>query len=122
LKEEIDTSVILITHDLAVVAEVCDRVVVMYAGNVIEVARVEELFQDPLHPYTHGLLSSIPKPDAGAQELKSIRGAVPDLIYPPSGCRVHPRCPMAFDRCSKEKPKLVEAKPGHLVSCFLHGG
>jgi len=122
LKEKIDTSVILITHDLAVVAEVCDRVAVMYAGNIIEVAGIEELFQNPLHPYTHGLLSSIPRPDTTSQELKTIRGSVPDLIYPPPGCRFHPRCSAALDRCSKEKPKLVEVKPGHFVSCFPHGG
>jgi peptide/nickel transport system ATP-binding protein len=122
LKEKIDTSVILITHDLAVVAEVCDRVAVMYAGNIIEVAEVEELFRNPLHPYTQGLLASIPNPDASVQELKSIKGSVPDLIYPPSGCRFHPRCPVVFDACSKEKPTLLEVTPGHFVSCFLHKG
>jgi peptide/nickel transport system ATP-binding protein len=122
LKEKIDTSVILITHDLAVVAEVCDRVAVMYAGNIIEVAGVEDLFREPMHPYTQGLLASIPNPDHSLRELKSIKGSVPDLIYPPPGCRFHPRCPAAFERCPKEKPKLVEAKPGHFVSCFLYGG
>jgi len=122
LKEKIDTSVILITHDLAVVAEVCDRVAVMYAGNIIEVAEVEELFRNPLHPYTKGLLGSIPNPDAAGQELKSIKGSVPDLIYPPNGCRFHPRCPEKFDNCSKQKPRLLEVNPGHFVSCFIFGG
>jgi peptide/nickel transport system ATP-binding protein len=122
LKEKIDTSVLLITHDLAVVAEVCDRVAVMYAGNIIEVAEVEELFRNPLHPYTRGLLESIPNPNATEQELKSIKGSVPDLIYPPPGCRFNPRCPLKFDRCSKQKPELLEVRPGHLVSCFNYGG
>jgi len=122
LKEKIDTSVILITHDLAVVAEVCDRVAVMYAGNIIEVAEVYELFRNPLHPYTRALLESIPSPSAAGQELKSIKGSVPDLIYPPPGCRFHPRCPAKLDQCSRQKPELVEVKPGHLVSCFNYGG
>jgi peptide/nickel transport system ATP-binding protein len=120
LKEKISGSVILITHDLGVVAEVCDRVAVMYAGNIVEVAEVEELFARPLHPYTQGLLASVPRPDVVSQELTSIKGSVPDLISPPSGCRFHPRCPYAFDRCPKEKPMLTEVSPGHLVSCFLH--
>lgn len=122
LKEEIDTSVILITHDLAVVAEVCDRVAVMYAGNIVEVASVNELFKNPLHPYTQGLLASVPRPDTTETELNSIKGSVPNLIYPPSGCRFHPRCPKAFDRCSLEKPPLIESSPGHFVECFLYGG
>ena len=122
LKEKIDTSVILITHDLAVVAEVCDRVAVMYAGNIVEVADVDELFRNPLHPYTRALLESIPSPSAAGQELKSIKGSVPDLIYPPNGCRFHPRCPEKFDNCSKQKPRLLEVNPGHFVSCFIFGG
>jgi peptide/nickel transport system ATP-binding protein len=119
LKEQISGSVILITHDLGVVAEVCDRVAVMYAGNIVEVAEVGELFSHPLHPYTQGLLASVPRPDVVSQELTSISGSVPDLINPPTGCRFHPRCPYAFERCPKEKPMLMEVSPGHLVSCFL---
>jgi oligopeptide/dipeptide ABC transporter ATP-binding protein len=122
LKREIDASVLLITHDLAIVAEVCDRVAVMYAGNVVEVADVEELFRNPLHPYTLGLLASVPRIDASSiMEEASIKGSVPDLISPPSGCRFHPRCPRAFGRCPQEKPTLIEASPGHWVSCFLYG-
>jgi peptide/nickel transport system ATP-binding protein len=122
LKREIDTSVLIITHDLGVIAEVCDRVAVMYAGNVVEVAEVGELFSNPLHPYTIGLLASVPRVDVAQMSAEaSIKGSVPDLIYPPSGCRFHPRCPMAFEKCPQRKPKLVEVKPGHLVSCFLHG-
>jgi len=122
LREQIDTSVILITHDLAVVAEVCDRVAVMYAGNIVEVAEVSEIFRNPLHPYTKGLLASIPRPDMREQEMKSIRGSVPNLIFPPSGCRFHPRCDFAFERCPLEKPKLLEVSKDHFVACFLYGG
>ena len=122
LKTQIDTSILLITHDLAVVAEICDRVAVMYAGNIVEVADVDELFKNPLHPYTQGLLKAIPRPDAVRGELNSIEGSVPNLIFPPSGCRFHPRCPSAFARCPTAKPPLVEARPGHFVECFLFGG
>ena len=123
LKKEIDASIVLITHDLAVIAELCDRVAVMYAGNVVEVAEVGELFRNPLHPYTVGLLASIPRidvPSAGTEA--TIRGSVPDLLTPPTGCRFHPRCPKAFDKCPLVKPRLVEAAPGHFVSCLLFGG
>jgi oligopeptide/dipeptide ABC transporter ATP-binding protein len=121
LKTEIDTSVLLITHDLAVVAEVCDRVAVMYAGNIVEVADVQELFSNPLHPYTQGLLASIPRIDSTLNDQASIRGSVPNLIFPPSGCRFHPRCPKAFEKCPTKKPNLVEVSSGHTVSCFLYG-
>ncbi len=121
LRNEIDASVVLITHDLAVVAEVCDRVAVMYAGDVVEVADVEELFRNPLHPYTRGLLASVPRVDSTIDQQSSIGGSVPNLIYPPSGCRFHPRCPKAFERCPQARPELVEVSPRHLVSCFLYG-
>ncbi len=121
LREKIDASVILITHDMAVIAEVCDRVAVMYAGNIVEVADLAELFSNPLHPYTQGLLNAIPRPDSRS-ELTSIAGSVPDLIFPPSGCRFHPRCPKAFGRCPLVKPPLVEVTKGHLVACLLYGG
>jgi len=119
LKTEIDSSIILITHDLGVVAKVCDRVAVMYAGNIVELAGVKELFRNPLHPYTMGLLAAIPRADAEKVGLRSIPGSVPDLVNPPSGCRYHPRCPQAFARCSEVKPMLTEARPGHWVACFL---
>jgi peptide/nickel transport system ATP-binding protein len=122
LKTQIDASILLITHDLAVVAEICDRVAVMYAGNIVEVAEVNELFKNPLHPYTQGLLAAIPRPDAVKGELSTIKGSVPNLIYPPSGCRFHPRCPAAFEKCPISKPPLVEARSGHFVECFLYGG
>lgn len=122
LRNQIDSSIILVTHDLSVVAAVCDRVAVMYAGNVVEMAEVGELFRNPLHPYTRGLLACIPRPDSVMKEMKSIKGSVPDLIYPPSGCRFHPRCSEAFGRCPREKPRLLEVAPGHLVGCLLYEG
>ncbi|MGP8124257.1 MAG: ABC transporter ATP-binding protein [Nitrososphaerales archaeon] len=122
LRDKIEGAIILITHDLAIVSEVCDRVAVMYAGNIVEEATVEELFESPLHPYTRGLMGALPRPDVKAIKLESISGSVPDLIYPPSGCRFHPRCPKAFDRCPNVKPPLIEARPGHKVACLLYGG
>ncbi len=122
LRDKIDSSIILITHDLGVVAETCDRVAVMYAGNIVEVADVFEMFKNPLHPYTVGLFAAVPKPDVTTDELESIKGSVPNLITPPSGCRFHPRCPKAFDKCPAVKPPMIEASPGHYVACLLYGG
>ena len=122
LRDKIDAAIILITHDLAIVSEVCDRVAVMYAGNIVELATVDELFANPLHPYTIGLMGALPRPDIKAIKLESISGSVPDLIYPPPGCRFHPRCPKAFERCQSVKPPLIEVRPGHKVACLLYGG
>jgi len=122
LRDKIDASIVLITHDLGIVSEVCDRVAVMYAGNVVEVAELHELFKNPLHPYTQGLMAAVPRPDRSTVKLESIKGSVPDLIYPPSGCRFHPRCPKAFAECPRRKPPDVEASKGHLVECLLYGG
>jgi peptide/nickel transport system ATP-binding protein len=95
----------------------------MYAGNVVEVAEVGDLFGNSLHPYTVGLLASVPRVDVpSAPEEASIKGSVPDLINPPAGCRFHPRCPRAFDKCPQVKPPLLEITPGHLVSCLLYEG
>lgn len=122
LRDKIDAAIVLITHDLAVVSEVCDRVAVMYAGSIVEVAEVTEFFSNPTHPYSKGLRGAILRPDASAKSLESIKGSVPDLINPPSGCRFHPRCPYAFERCPVSKPPMVEVAPGHRVACFLYGG
>jgi peptide/nickel transport system ATP-binding protein len=121
LKKTTISSVLFITHDLGLVAEVCDRVTVMYAGDVDETASVRELFANPLHPYARGLLSSVPKVQQ-SQELTMIPGAVPNLIKPPSGCRFHPRCPSRMEICPREKPPLVEHSPGHWVACHLYTG
>jgi peptide/nickel transport system ATP-binding protein len=122
LGDKIDASIILITHDLGIVAETCDRAAVMYAGNIIELADVYELFKNPCHPYTKGLLAAVPKPDVSTKDLEPIKGSVPNLITPPSGCRFHPRCNFAFDKCSQVKPAMVETNPGHFVACLLFGG
>jgi peptide/nickel transport system ATP-binding protein len=122
LRDKIDASIVLITHDLGVVSEVCDRVAVMYAGNVVEVAELRELFKNPLHPYTQGLMAAVPRPDRSTVKLQSIRGSVPDLIYPPAGCRFHPRCPKAFASCSQRKPPPIEVTKEHQVECLLYGG
>jgi peptide/nickel transport system ATP-binding protein len=121
LKRTTISSVLFITHDLGLVAEVCDRVTVMYAGDVAETATVRELFRRPLHPYTQGLLASVPKAEQ-REELLMIPGAVPNLIRPPGGCRFHPRCPKRMDICASEKPPTVEHSPDHWVACHLYTG
>lgn len=119
LKETFKSSILYITHDLGVVAELCERVAVMYAGNVVETAEVTELFKKPLHPYTIALLASIPRPGS---PFVSIPGIVPSLVNPPTGCRFHDRCTYAMDICTTTKPRFVEVSKGHFAACFLHGG
>jgi peptide/nickel transport system ATP-binding protein len=117
LKEEVISSILLITHDLGIVAETCDRVGVMYAGNLCEVADVEKLFENPLHPYTSALLDAVPKFEMKG-ELQSIEGNVPNLVTPPPGCRFHPRCSHAMDVCRKTSPEMKTVKKDHLVACY----
>ena len=119
LRRDFDSSILIITHDLGVVASICDKVSVMYAGSVVETADIKEIFANPLHPYTQGLLKAVPKV-MGEKQLDSIPGSVPDLIYPPTGCRFHPRCQYAWDLCSKEKPPHIETAPNHWVECHLY--
>jgi len=122
LKERLGMAVLLITHAMGVVAEVAQRVVVMYAGQVIEEGSVEEVFQRPWHPYTQGLIRSIPRIDADAARgtrLVSIPGTVPSLIEPPPGCRFAPRCAHARAECTQATPALREVGPGHRVACIL---
>jgi len=118
LKSELDASIIIITHDLGVVAETCTQVAVMYAGVVVEYTNTDELFSDPIHPYTSGLLEAIPKITVKVEKLTQIKGTVPNLISPPSGCRFHPRCEFATQQCSKERPPREEIKPGHWIECW----
>ncbi|MFB0505978.1 MAG: ABC transporter ATP-binding protein [Thermodesulfobacteriota bacterium] len=118
LKKEVISSILLITHDLGVVAETCDRVGVMYAGNLVEVADVKDLFIKSLHPYTKALLEAVPKLSMEGT-LKSIEGNVPNLVTPPPGCRFHPRCPHAMEICRKEAPDLIEIEGNHTVACHL---
>jgi peptide/nickel transport system ATP-binding protein len=117
LKQEVISSILLITHDLGVVAETCDRVGVMYAGNLCEVADVRDLFQKPLHPYTRALLDAVPKLSMH-DDLKSIEGHVPNLVTAPSGCRFHPRCPHAMAACREAFPEMTEIGKHHLVACY----
>lgn len=117
LKSRFQSSILYITHDMGVIAEMCDRVAVMYAGSVCEIADVFEIFKTPLHPYAKALLESIPMP---GKEFKSISGTVPNLINPPSGCRFHPRCPKAMEICRKQRPRMIEIKKEHFVSCHLY--
>ncbi|MBS7655713.1 ABC transporter ATP-binding protein [Candidatus Bathyarchaeota archaeon] len=120
VKKEVETSILIITHDLGVVAETCDRIAVMYAGLIIEEADTLSLFKNPLHPYTKGLLNAIPKLHGSSSRLKIIPGAVPNLINPPSGCRFHPRCEYAMNICKEKEPKLNEIEFNHKVSCHLY--
>ena len=123
LNEKLDMGVILITHDLAVVSQVCQRVAVMYLGQIVEEADVTELFDHPMHPYTQGLLESIPRLDGGARrELHQIAGTVPLLHQIPRGCRFAPRCPYADARCTQEDPELEQCTPGHMVRCMKNIG
>ncbi|MBS4188872.1 ABC transporter ATP-binding protein [Bacillus sp. FJAT-49705] len=121
LSKKSDTSILIITHDLGVVSEVADRVVVMYCGQVVEEASVDDLFDEPLHPYTTGLMGSIPSLDGDVERLYSIEGTVPPPEHFPVGCRFAPRCPHAFDRCRNEDPSLITIKGSRSVRCFLHG-
>jgi oligopeptide/dipeptide ABC transporter ATP-binding protein len=124
LRTRVNSAILYITHDLAVIAELCDRVAVMYAGKIVEDAPVEELFANPLHPYAQGLLESIVSMDSLKVEegahLPTIPGTVPDLIEPPKGCRFHPRCKFAFDRCKVEDPQLLGRGTAHKVACHLY--
>jgi len=117
LKKEIGTSIMIITHDLGVVAETCNWVTVMYAGTTVESAGTKQLFENPVHPYTIGLLTAIPKLHEDKERLDQIPGTVPNLINPPSGCRFHPRCAFATDICVSDRPSLEEVLPGHYVAC-----
>jgi oligopeptide/dipeptide ABC transporter ATP-binding protein len=120
LTREYDTSIMLITHDLGVVAEMVDTVIVMYAGQVVEHTDVFTLFSNPKHPYTKGLLGSTPKIHERKDELVSIEGTVPTPASMPRGCRFHPRCPYAMEKCINQAPVLEETSPGHRIRCWLH--
>jgi oligopeptide/dipeptide ABC transporter ATP-binding protein len=120
LKEEFGMAILLITHDLGVIAEVTQRVAVMYTGRVMEEASTLELFEEPLHPYTQGLMASIPRADLSFEDdtLAEIKGTVPSLLDLPAGCHFEPRCPVSLDVCVKEAPVLEEVRPGHRVACW----
>lgn len=119
LQRELSLSIMIITHNLGIVADICDRIVVMYAGKVVEKADIATIFDNPAHPYTIGLLESVLTIEKSKEKLKTIEGTVPDLIQPPKGCRFGPRCPKAKDICLREEPAEVEIGKSHRVSCWL---
>ncbi|MDF1520970.1 MAG: ABC transporter ATP-binding protein [Brevefilum sp.] len=121
IREEFGVSLLVITHNIALVAEISDRIVVMYAGHVMEIADVEPIFDNPLHPYTRGLLKSIPNIKlVDTEELYKMPGEPPNLTHPPSGCRFHPRCPRAMPICKTYEPDLEEVSSGRFVKCWLY--
>ena len=119
LRDNSETSIMLITHDLGVVAEMCDKVVVMYAGRVVEVADVETLFENPQHPYTKGLIASVPKLGSGVKKLDSIPGNLPNPQAMPQGCKFAPRCKFAMDKCWETEPGLEVTDEDHSARCWL---
>lgn len=120
LKHQFNLTVILITHNIGVVSELSDRVAVMYAGKLVELAGVYPLFDDPLHPYTQGLLNSVPNISLTEDHLQIMSGSPPDLINPPPGCRFHPRCPRVMDCCRVEEPLFKEVQVGRWTACWLY--
>jgi oligopeptide transport system ATP-binding protein len=122
LQAELELTFIIISHDLGIINHVSDDVAVMYLGKVVEMASRQDIYFDPLHPYTQALLSALPIPDPTAQKARILlKGDVPSPINPPPGCRFHPRCPRCFYPCDKVEPEFKEHKSGHFVACHLHG-
>jgi peptide/nickel transport system ATP-binding protein len=119
LQEKWHMAMMIITHDVSVVAETSDKVGVMYAGKLVEIGATASIFRNTAHPYTAGLLGSFPSIVGPKKRLNSIPGFPPDLVNPPSGCRFHPRCQYAQEKCSKEEPKEIEIEPGHLSYCHF---
>jgi peptide/nickel transport system ATP-binding protein len=120
LKRELKTSIILISHDLSLIAELADKVAIMYAGKIVEQGLSDYVYKTPKHPYTQGLLGSIPRLRGEIRDLTWIPGVPPDLRYPPPGCRFYPRCKYAMEKCKKEEPPVIEVEKGHYVACWLY--
>uniref|UniRef100_A0A7C4HEV0 ABC transporter ATP-binding protein n=1 Tax=Staphylothermus marinus TaxID=2280 RepID=A0A7C4HEV0_STAMA len=120
LQRERKIAVILITHDLSLIAEIADKVAIMYAGKIVELGMSEHIYLNPYHPYTKGLLNSIPRIKGELKKLEWIPGVPPDLIRPPPGCRFHPRCKYRFEPCDKEEPPMIEIEKNHYVACWLY--
>lgn len=118
LKTEFNLTVVVITHNLGLVAELADRIAVMYAGQVVENAAAEAIFHEPLHPYTQGLISCVPNIDLDQEKLTTMEGSPPGLVDPPKGCAFAPRCPLVMGRCRVQEPELKEHRPGHLAACW----
>lgn len=123
LKKKLKLSLMLITHDLSIISEICNKIAIMYAGKLVEIGDLKDVYCNPMHPYTRGLIDAFPSIDGPKKKLISIPGCPPDLINPPRGCRFHPRCPYAMDICMKEEPQLIEIDRGHQrVACHMYGG
>ncbi len=120
LKSKFDTSIIMITHDLGVIAEIADKVAVVYAGEVVESGTTKDIYTDKKHPYTVGLFSSIPKLTGDVERLQVIPGMTPDPTNLPTGCKFHPRCTKCMEMCKTNEPPVYEVSPGHFVKCFLY--
>jgi len=120
LKKQFKMAMILITHDLGVVSEICEKVAIMYAGKIVEFADLESLFTNPSHPYTVGLFNSIPDPEEDVTELTPIKGLIPEPTELPPGCVFNPRCPDVMDICKGEFPETVELSPTHRVACYKY--
>jgi len=119
LKDRMNLAMMLITHDLSIIAETCEKTAIMYAGKIVEHGDVVTVFKEPLHPYTRGLISAFPSIKAAKSNMVSIPGFPPDLLNPPPGCRFHPRCPHAKDICGRDEPKLIKVRGTHHVACHL---
>jgi oligopeptide/dipeptide ABC transporter ATP-binding protein len=120
LKKKYNTSILFITHDLGIISKMCDRVAVMYSGFIVEYGNIQKLFSNPYHPYSRGLISSVPVVGKKRHRLEIIEGMVPNLIYPPSGCRFHPRCRFCFEPCDSKVPKSIEVESNYFVACHLY--
>jgi peptide/nickel transport system ATP-binding protein len=122
LKEKLNLAMILITHDLSIIAELCEKTAIMYAGKIVEYGDVVSIFKDPLHPYTQGLSNAFPSIMEARRRMSSIHGTPPDLLIPPTGCRFHPRCSKAMKICQEEEPPIIKlGKANHFVACHLYG-
>ena len=117
LKQDMKTGILFITHDLGVVAQMCDRVIVLYSGSKVEEGATRQIFENPLHPYTNGLIAAVPNVDSDEFEIRPIPGTFPSITEEIGGCRFHPRCPYATERCRQEVPQALEYEPGHFVAC-----
>jgi len=119
LKDKLNLGMILITHDLSIITETCEKAAIMYAGKIVEQGDIVTIFKEPLHPYTQGLIGAFPSIKAAKRRMTSIHGSPPDLLKPPTGCRFHPRCPHAMDICKKEDPRPLKRAADHYVACHL---
>ena len=117
LKQDMKTGILFITHDLGVVAQIADRVIVLYSGSKVEEGATRQIFENPLHPYTNGLIAAVPNVDSDEFEIRPIPGTFPSITEEIGGCRFHPRCPYATERCRQEVPQALEYEPGHFVAC-----